>query len=161
MAATRFTALILFTGANHPEANSIIYETLSPFAVSIIDARQFLIRDRVFSTALIELDPAHAPAIESDLVAAAERIGFDVAIDLHPDTASTESHSLYRNTLVAPEFSPSHIHEIFAALSSHGSIVTFTSITKTAKAHELLIESTGLDPITALRALSSEWKAHA
>ena len=85
MSATRFTALILFTGPDHPQASSIIFETLSPFAIGIIDSRHFLIRDRVFSTALIALDPAHLPAIEADLIAAAERIGFDVAIDIHPE----------------------------------------------------------------------------
>jgi len=158
MSATRFTALILFTGPEHPQASSIIFETLSPFAISIVDSRHFLIRDRVFSTALIALDPAHLPAIEADLIAAAERIGFDVAIDIHPEAADIQSRALYRNTIIAPEFSPTGMQRIFEALAAHGSIVIFSSITKTDTAHELMLETAGLDPLPVLQAHSADGK---
>ena len=158
MSATRFTALILFTGPEHPRASSIIFDTLSPFTVSVIDSRHFLIRDRIFSTALIALDPAHLPAIEADLLAAAEDLGFDVAIDVHPEAVENESRSLYRNTIIAPEFSSSSLKKIFSGLASHGSIIAVSSITKTQKGHELMIESSGLDPLPVLQALSAEWK---
>jgi len=158
MSATRFTALILFTGPEHPRASSIIFETLSPFVVTMIDSRHFLIRDRIFSTALIALDPAHLPAIEADLLAAAEAIGFDVAIDVHPEAVESASRLLYRNTIIAPEFSSSSLQEIFKALTSHGSIIAISSITKTDRGHELMIESSGLDPLPVLQTLSAEWK---
>jgi len=107
---------------------------------------------------LIALDPAHLPAIEADLIAAAERIGFDVAIDIHPEAADIHSMALYRNTIIAPEFSPTGLHQIFEALAAHGSIVIFSSITKTDNAHELMLETTGLDPLPVLQAHSADWK---
>ena len=108
--------------------------------------------------ALIALDPAHLPAIEADLIAAAERIGFDVAIDIHPEAADIQSRALYRNTIIAPEFSPTGLHQIFEALTAHGSIVIFSSITKTDTAHELMLETAGLDPLPVLQAHSADGK---
>jgi predicted amino acid-binding ACT domain protein len=165
MASTKVTALILFTGPDNPEASTIIFKTLSPFSTAILDTRHFVIRGRVFSTALIALDVAHAPAIEADLIEAAERTGMDVAVDLHPNgevsaNEAAHSHSLYRNTLIASEFSAAALDEIYRLLKENGADVIFTSVSKSKAGHELLIESTGNDPLPALRQHSVDWKNH-
>jgi hypothetical protein len=158
MAPSRFTALILFTGSDRPEASSVIFETLSPFAISVIDSRHFVVRDRVFSTALIALHPAHAPAIEADLIAAAERIGFDVAIDLNPESEDERSEPFHRYALTSDQFSAEELKSIYELLAHNGLSVTMTSVTKTASGHELICESVGGDGFDLLRTQNEKWK---
>ena len=42
-----FTGLILLSGIDTPGITQALFETLAPFAVSIIDIEQVVIRDRV------------------------------------------------------------------------------------------------------------------
>ena len=78
---TAFTGLILLSGIDKPGVTEGLFAALSPFAVTIQDLEQVVIRGRLILTALITLDPAHAPAIEADLTSFAESTELDFAID--------------------------------------------------------------------------------
>ena len=80
-ATDKFTGLILLAGKDSPGITEQLYETLAPFSIQILDVEQVVIRDRLILTTLIALDPAHAQAIEGDLVKMAENSGLDLAID--------------------------------------------------------------------------------
>ena len=62
----QFTGLILLSGVDKPGITETLFQTLSPFAVNILDIEQVVIRGRVILTVLISCAPAHAKAIESD-----------------------------------------------------------------------------------------------
>ena len=79
MAQSQYTGLILLSGVDTPGITQSLFETLSPFAISIIDIEQVVIRDRVILTVLISLTPAHANAIEADLNECAAALGVDIA----------------------------------------------------------------------------------
>ena len=79
MQAEQFTGLILVSGVDTPGITSALFETLSPFQVSVLDIEQVVIRDRVILTLLISLSPAHAKAIEEDLDTCAQKLGVDIA----------------------------------------------------------------------------------
>ena len=75
----QFTGLILVSGVDNPGITEALFETLSPFAVTILDIEQVVIRDRLILTVLISLSPAHAKAIDADLEVCATKIGVDIA----------------------------------------------------------------------------------
>lgn len=75
----QFTGLILVSGVDTPGITEALFETLSPFAVTILDIEQVVIRGRLILTVLISLSPAHAKAIDEDLEACATKIGVDIA----------------------------------------------------------------------------------
>jgi phosphoserine phosphatase len=74
-----FTGLILISGLDSPGITSAVFEALSPFAVTVLDIEQVVIRDRVILTILISLSAAHATAIEEDLNLCASKLGVDIA----------------------------------------------------------------------------------
>lgn len=78
---TAFTGLILLSGIDKPGVTEGLFQALSPFAVSIQDLEQVVIRGRLILTVLITLDPAHAPAIEADIDRFATQADLDFAID--------------------------------------------------------------------------------
>ena len=75
----QFTGLILVSGVDSPGITESLFETLSPFAVTILDIEQVVIRGRLILTVLISLSPGHAKAIDEDLEACALKIGVDIA----------------------------------------------------------------------------------
>lgn len=58
-----------------------LFATLEPFSIRVLDIEQVLIRGRLILTTLISLDPAHAAAIEKDLIETTNRLGLDLAVD--------------------------------------------------------------------------------
>lgn len=76
-----YTGLILVTGESKPGIESTFRETLSPFAIEVLDLQSMDIRGRYFLAILFSLDKAHAKAIESDLKDAADKLQLDLAID--------------------------------------------------------------------------------
>ena len=79
--STKYTGLILVTGASNPSIEEKILETLEPFAIQIVDKQSMDIRARYFLAILIALDRAHAKAIEKDLIECANSLAVDLAID--------------------------------------------------------------------------------
>jgi len=74
-----FTGLILVSGVDSPGITKALFDTLSPFAVTVLDIEQVVIRQRLILTVLISLDPNHATAIDEDLSACADRLAVDIA----------------------------------------------------------------------------------
>lgn len=87
---SRFTGLILISGEESPLVAHTLFETLAPFAVKTLDIKEISLRGRIILMAHIELDPAHAEAIEADLLVMSEKLGIDVAVDYQEsDLANT------------------------------------------------------------------------
>lgn len=76
---SQFTGLILVSGVDSPGITKALFETLAPFAITILDIEQVVIRERLILTALISCNPDHAEAIESDLNECAEKLSVDIA----------------------------------------------------------------------------------
>jgi phosphoserine phosphatase len=74
-----FTGLILVSGVDSPGITKALFDTLSPFAVTVLDIEQVVIRQRLILTVLISLDPNHATAIDEDLSACADQLSVDIA----------------------------------------------------------------------------------
>lgn len=76
---SHYTGLILVSGVDSPGITRALFETLAPFAVTILDIEQVVIRERLILTALISLNPDHAQAIEADLNECAGKLAVDIA----------------------------------------------------------------------------------
>jgi len=85
----RYTGLILLSGIDSTGISSALFSTLEPFSVTILDIEQVVIRSRLILTVLIDLDPAHAEAIEEDLNRCAEKLNVDIATSFGTETSQS------------------------------------------------------------------------
>ena len=118
----QFTGLILLSGVDKPGITETLFQTLSPFAVNILDVEQVVIRGRVILTCLISCAPAHAAAIEADLEACASSLGVDIA-SAFEDSATKDiavKKSLLHVIVLAQELKPSAINAVASAIAGNG-----------------------------------------
>jgi len=117
-----FTGLILLSGVDAPGVTQSLFETLSPFSITILDMEQVVIRGRLILTALISLDPAHSDGIEDDLVQLGVRLGLDVAIDFS-DVKNFSSPTAHEQALqlvvLSKALKPKAIAQIAAVINQH------------------------------------------
>lgn len=134
----KFTGLILLAGKDSPGITEKLYQTLAPFSIQILDVEQVVIRDRLILTTLIALDPAHATAIEQDLVQMAEDSGLDLAIDFAD--ISTQKYSKISEILIAVlsnRLTPSQLAQVAKKIADLGGNID-------------RIQRTATQPVTAI-----------
>ncbi len=94
-----FTGLILLSGEDAPGIASQVFEVLSPFALTVLDIEQIVIRSRLLLTILVKLNAAHAQAVENDLMECADKLGMDLAISFSETNVERISFSDFSLTL--------------------------------------------------------------
>lgn len=119
---SQFTGLILLSGVDTPGITQALFETLSPFAITVLDIEQVVARDRVILTVLIALNPDHQEAIVDDLNACAERLGVDIATSFQSQEGSTiaAKTGLMHVVALGNPLNPSAISAIAAEIAEHG-----------------------------------------
>jgi len=118
---SQFTALILLTGVDAPGVTQALFDELSPFSITVLDIEQVVNRNRLILTALIALDPAHADAIESDLLLLGKRLDLDIAIDFSDvilESASSAQH--LHVVMLAGALKPSAVSAVSGAIAAAG-----------------------------------------
>lgn len=114
------TGLILISGVDAPGVTQALFATLEPFAVTVLDIEQVLIRGRLILTTLITLDPAHASAIEADLLETTKRIGLDLAIDFTDQLKNENTNSNLHIVALSQNLRPAGIGAIAAKIANRG-----------------------------------------
>ncbi|CAB5239739.1 unannotated protein [freshwater metagenome] len=119
---SQFTGLILLSGDDAPGITQELFGTLAPFAISVLDIEQVVIRSRLILTILISLDRAHAQSIEEDLDQCAVRLGVDIATSFTDEpTASIAAKSgLVHVVALAQKLIPSAISSLASAIAQAG-----------------------------------------
>jgi phosphoserine phosphatase len=119
---SQFTGLILLSGVDTPGITQALFETLAPFAITVLDIEQVVARDRVILTVLISLNPDHREAIDEDLTACAERLGVDIATSFQTQESSTiaAKTGLMHIVALGNPLAPSAIAAIAAEIAEHG-----------------------------------------
>ncbi|MEN9325375.1 MAG: phosphoserine phosphatase SerB [Actinomycetota bacterium] len=154
-----YTGLILISGPDAPGVTQALFETLAPFAVTVLDMEQVIIRGRLILTALITLDPAHADGIEDDLVELGNRIGLDVAVDFSEIDRNEDVHDGHALQLVvlSRELKPASIAQVAHVINSHkGNVERFrrtAAYPLTAIEFDVLLPLSG-DPLALKRDLA-------
>ena len=121
-AEQQFTGLILVSGVDSPGITEALFESLSPFAVVILDIEQVVIRGRLILTVLISLSPAHAKTIEADLEECATKIGVDIATAFESSEQSTiaAKKSLLHVVVLSQALKPAAITAIASEIADNG-----------------------------------------
>jgi phosphoserine phosphatase len=157
----QFTGLILVSGVDSPGITEALFEALSPFAVTILDIEQVVIRGRLILTVLISLSPSHAKAIESDLEECASTLGVDIAtaFESSDQTAIAAKRSLLHVVVLSQSLKPLAINAIAAVIATDGGNIE--RINRTASypvtAIELTVSGANLATLrSALATIGSE-----
>ena len=118
----QFTGLILVSGVDNPGITEALFETLSPFAVTILDIEQVVIRGRLILTVLLSLAPAHAKTIEADLEECAAKIGVDIAtaFESSDHTTIAAKRSLLHVVVLSQKLKPEAFKSIAAIIADNG-----------------------------------------
>lgn len=156
----QFTGLILLSGLDKPGITQSLFNTLSPFSITILDIEQVVISKRLILTVLIGLNPAHEKAIDADLIA----YGVDQDVDIATLFSMSSTQSIARKTgllhvvVLSTKLEASTVAAFSGAIASVGGNIE--GVTRTASepvtAIEFLISgvsqqilSTALSPIAA------------
>jgi phosphoserine phosphatase len=117
-----YTGLILLSGFDSPGITQALFRALSPFAVTILDIEQVVIRERLILTVLISLNPNHAHAIESDLLDCGTSLDVDIAVSFshsNPDSIAAKS-GLLHVTVIGNPLKPAVIAAIAGEIAAKG-----------------------------------------
>jgi len=119
---SQYTGLILVSGIDTPGITQALFETLAPFAITILDIEQVVIRDRLILTVLVSLNPAHAEAIDEDLQACGEKLGIDIATSFQEQVEQSiaAKTGLVHVVALGNPLAPTAISGIAAAIASQG-----------------------------------------
>ncbi|QLL23617.1 phosphoserine phosphatase SerB [Actinobacteria bacterium IMCC25003] len=119
---SEFTGLILVSGIDTPGITQALFETLAPFAITVLDIEQVVIRERLILTVLISLNPAHAEAIEEDLQLCGQKLSVDIATSfLEQGQSSIAAKSgLVHVVALGNPLAPTAIAAIASAIASRG-----------------------------------------
>jgi phosphoserine phosphatase len=124
-----FSGLILLTGEDKAGISKALFETLTPFAVSVIDIDQIIIKQRLILTVQIQLNPSHQEAIEADLNALAEDLQVDIASLFSGSEAPVDVPNPVIIKISSSKMLPSYLHSITSAIhAANGNIEKFDRI---------------------------------
>ena len=118
----QYTGLILLSGVDKPGITASLFETLSAFAVTVLDIEQVVIKDRLILTVLIGLNPAHESAIAADLDSCAANLDVDIAtvFSYEAKLAISTKANLVHVVILSKKISPAAIAELAAAINQSG-----------------------------------------
>ena len=114
----QFSGLILLTGEDAPGLANALFETLSPFAVSIIDIDQIIINSRLILTVHIALNPAHQGAIEADLEAMVSVHNVDIASVFSYSPSITARPQLHKVLITSTKVHPRFLAAVTACIKA-------------------------------------------
>lgn len=127
-----FSGLILLTSEDKAGLADSLFEALSPFAVSVIDIDQIIIKGRLFLTLQISLNPDHQEAIEEDMTQLAEQLQVDIACIFSTSEIPQDRENLVVVTISANKMLPRYMRTVTQALvSAGGNIESFNRISTT------------------------------
>jgi phosphoserine phosphatase len=116
----QFTGLVLLTGSDKPGIAASLFETLSPFAVHVLDIEQVVINNRLILTVLIGASAAHQSAIEEDLNACALNLDVDIATLFGKGPLAQLPQQLLEVLLSAEKLHPSSVAMVSQVITNAG-----------------------------------------
>jgi phosphoserine phosphatase len=119
---SEFTGLILVSGIDTPGITQALFDTLAPFAITVLDIEQVVIRERLILTVLISLNPAHAEAIDEDLQLCGQKLSVDIATSFLEQGQSSiaAKTGLVHVVALGNPLAPTAIAAIASAIASRG-----------------------------------------
>lgn len=118
----QYTGLILVSGIDTPGITQALFDALAPFAITVLDIEQVVIRERLILTVLISLNPAHADSIAEDVQMCGEKLGVDIATSFAEQGESTiaAKKGLVHVVALGTPLAPKAIAAIASAIALRG-----------------------------------------
>ena len=159
---SQFTGLILVSGIDNPGITQALFETLAPFAITVLDIEQVVIRERLILTVLIALNPAHAEAIDADLEECAKSLGVDIATSFQEQGQSTIAvkSGLVHVVALGNPLAPAAIGAIASAIASLGGNIERIHRTASYPITAIEFNVSGADQIAIRQGLAEVTIAH-
>jgi len=159
---SQFTGLILVSGIDTPGITQALFETLAPFAITVLDIEQVVIRERLILTVLIALNPAHAEAIDADLEECAKSLGVDIATSFQEQGQSTIAvkSGLVHVVALGNPLAPAAIGAIASAIASLGGNIERIHRTASYPITAIEFNVSGADQIAIRQGLAEVTIAH-
>ena len=159
---SQFTGLILVSGIDTPGITQALFETLAPFAITVLDIEQVVIRERLILTVLIALNPAHAEAIDADLEECAKLLGVDIATSFQEQGQSTIAvkSGLVHVVALGNPLAPAAIGAIASAIASLGGNIERIHRTASYPITAIEFNVSGADQIAIRQGLAEVTIAH-
>ena len=159
---SQFTGLILVSGIDTPGITQALFETLAPFAITVLDIEQVVIRERLILTVLIALNPAHAEAIDTDLEECAKSLGVDIATSFQEQGQSTIAvkSGLVHVVALGNPLAPAAIGAIASAIASLGGNIERIHRTASYPITAIEFNVSGADQIAIRQGLAEVTIAH-
>jgi phosphoserine phosphatase len=159
---SQFTGLILVSGIDTPGITQALFETLAPFAITVLDIEQVVIRERLILTVLIALNPAHAEAIDTDLEECAKSLGVDIATSFQEQWQSTIAvkSGLVHVVALGNPLAPAAIGAIASAIASLGGNIERIHRTASYPITAIEFNVSGADQIAIRQGLAEVTIAH-
>lgn len=153
----QFTGLILVSGVDSPGITEALFETLSPFAVTILDIQQVVIRGRLILTVLISLSPAHAKSIEADLEECSAKLSVDIATSFESSDQSSiaAKKSLLHVVVLSQSLKPHAMNAIAAVIAQDGGNIEHINRTASYPVTAIELTVSGADLATLRSALAT------
>jgi phosphoserine phosphatase len=146
-----FTGLVLLTGIDKPGIAASLFETLSPFAVRVIDIEQIVINHRLILTVLLGANSAHQSAIEDDLTACALALDVDIATLFTKSNLAVTPSELMTVRVSSPKLVPSDLALLADAISQvHGNIERIQRITAEPVSIEFVVSGVEKEELSDL-----------
>jgi phosphoserine phosphatase len=159
---SQYTGLILVSGIDTPGITQALFDTLAPFAITVLDIEQVVIRERLILTVLISLNPAHADSIAEDLELCGEKLGVDIATSFLEQGESTiaAKTGLVHVVALGNPLAPKAIAAIASSIAARGGNIE--RIHRTASYPITAIEFTvsGADQIAVRQCLAEVTTEH-
>ena len=159
---SQFTGLILVSGIDTPGITQALFETLAPFAITVLDIEQVVIRERLILTVLIALNPAHAEAIDADLEECAKSLGVDIATSFQEQGQSTIAvkSGLVHVVALGNPLAPAAIGAIASAIAALGGNIERIHRTASYPITAIEFNVSGADQIAIRQGLAEVTIAH-
>jgi phosphoserine phosphatase len=159
---SQFTGLILVSGIDTPGITQALFETLAPFAITVLDIEQVVIRERLILTVLIALNAAHAEAIDTDLEECAKSLGVDIATSFQEQGQSTIAvkSGLVHVVALGNPLAPAAIGAIASAIASLGGNIERIHRTASYPITAIEFNVSGADQIAIRQGLAEVTIAH-
>ena len=159
---SQFTGLLLVSGIDTPGITQALFETLAPFAITVLDIEQVVIRERLILTVLIALNPAHAEAIDTDLEECAKSLGVDIATSFQEQGQSTIAvkSGLVHVVALGNPLAPAAIGAIASAIASLGGNIERIHRTASYPITAIEFNVSGADQIAIRQGLAEVTIAH-
>ena len=118
----QYTGLILLSGVDKPGIAASLFEVLSPFAITVVDIEQVVVKDRLILTVLIALNPAHESAIAADLESCAVSLDVDIAtlFSYEEKSALSTKSNIIHVLISAKKLTPKALSQVAASISQNG-----------------------------------------